>query len=91
MLLVRLVELPPGDARADPRLALLRVDLDRLQPADIDDEAVLDQRVAGHAVPAGAHRERKVVVPSEADGRGNVLRPRHLGDRRGARLDHRVE
>ena len=48
------VDLRPGRAAADPGDAPLRVDLDEVDPAHVEHDA-LAQRAAGDGVAAGAH------------------------------------
>ena len=54
------VELGPRQAAADAHDPALGVDDDLAQAADVDDEAVVDERQAGHRVAAGAHGDAQV-------------------------------
>ena len=59
----------PASAHAT-RLA--RVDLERLQVAQVDDEAAVGGAVAGAAVAAAADRELEPVVAGEGDDESDV-------------------
>ena len=52
------VDLAPGERRRRRGRPGGRVDLELAQAADVDDEAVVDEREAGDRVAAGAHRHR---------------------------------
>lgn len=68
------------------------VDRDGVHPAQVEDQGVGGQGVAGVAVAARTDGDRQVVVAGGADGGGDLRRRRDLGDGRrdpveGAELD----
>ena len=86
-----LVELAEQKAGADACCPRRRIDLDGPQPAHVDDEAVLGQRAAGHAVAARPHGQRQPVVPRVSHrprDRGCVVAAR---DQRGPAVEGAVE
>ena len=72
--------------RASPLLRPARggvgVDVDRLQSAEVEDDAVVDRPVAGDVVAAAADRQRQAGRTCERDRRRDVGRTRSLDDHR---------
>ena len=85
------VDLAPGQAAADADDPPLRVDDQLAQAADVDHEAVLDERRAGDRVAAAAHRDAHAAHPRERERGADLVRMGDAGDVARARLDHRVE
>jgi hypothetical protein len=85
------IELGPGDTRANPRCPPLGVDVDPLHAANVDHEAVVDQRQPGHRVPAGAHGELEPLLAGEGERRDHVVRRGTASHQRRATFDHAVE
>ena len=69
----------------------LRVDDQLAQAADVDDEAVLDERGAGDRVAAAADRDAHAARPRERERGADLVGVGDAGDVARARLDHRVE
>ncbi len=62
-----------GEPRADLRRTGGGVDVDDLQLADVDHDAVVDVRPAFEVVPAAAYPQRDVVLPRPGEGVDHVL------------------
>jgi hypothetical protein len=77
-----LVELTEADTRLNPHDPVLRVQLDPLHQRQVDDQAVVADRMPGKAVPAAAHCQVQTGFPSKPDGAthiGRVGAPGHQG------------
>jgi hypothetical protein len=85
------VDLRPGGAAADAGDAGGRVHLDVAHRPHVEHEPVVDEREAGHGVPAGAHRHRQALLAGEGERGDDVVGGRAAGDQAGPALDHRVE
>ena len=85
------VDLAPGQAAARADDPPLRVDDQLAQAADVDHEAVLDERRAGDRVAAAAHRDAHAARPRERERGADLVGMGDAGDVARARLDHRVE
>ena len=91
VLLGRGVDLGPGQPAAHARDPALGVDHELAQAADVDHEAVLDERQAGDGVAAAAHRDAQVARPRERERGAHLVRVRAARDVARPRLDHAVE
>src|SRR5206468_1421458 len=91
MRLRRGVELLPVRPGSGAGPTTHRIDDDAPHPAEIDDQAVVDQPVAGDAVAATADPDREVVLAREPDGPTDFRVIGRLGDHRRSPIDHRVE
>ena len=85
------VQLAPQHAGADADRAAASVDLDRVEQPDVDHHAVVDERHAGDAVPAGADGHRQPAVARVGERERDIVGARAPGDQRGPFVDHRVE
>ena len=70
-----------GQARLRPRGAFAGIDLQRAHVDEVDHERVVDHAVAGAAVSAPAHAERRLGLACERHGPRDVARVGHPGDR----------
>jgi hypothetical protein len=68
----------------------LRVHLDLADGPQVDHQAAVADRPAGHAVAAGPHRDRQAVVASEPDRGNDVRSVLAAGDHRRAPVDRAV-
>jgi len=68
-----------------------RIDRHVPHPAQVDDEAVIDEPVAGHAMAAAADGDREIVRSRETNGPGDLSCVGALRNQRGSAVDHRVE
>ena len=84
------VELRPGEAGAGAHGARGQIDLDALHRPDVDDEAVVDDAVAGAGVAAGAYGDRQAALAAVRDGRRDVAGVGRLGDQRRVAVDGTV-
>jgi hypothetical protein len=84
------VDLAPRAAAADLDGPALRVDLDALEPGQVDDDAAVARAEPGAVVAAAADGERQPVVAGEADGLRDVVGAGAAGDQRRTLVDHRV-
>jgi hypothetical protein len=84
------VHVAPERAALHPGTPRRRVDPHRAHHREVDHQPALAHRVAGHVVPAAAHRERQAVVAREADAVDHVRRAGAAGDQRRAAVDHAV-
>src|SRR5262249_1779781 len=75
----------------DPGGALLRIDVDPIQHAQIGDDAGVDDGGSGHPVATAVDRERDVLLPGDVHGGDDVVPARAPRDQRGPAIDHRVE
>ena len=80
-----------GQAGARPRRLRARVDLDRVQLAEVDDEPAVDRPVAGAGMAAAPHGEGDAVVADECNRRRHVLRVGDADDRGRSRVDPAVD
>ena len=80
VLLGSAVDLGPRRAAADAHDPAHRVDDDLAEAADVDHEAVLDEREAGHRVAAAAHGGSEVAHPREGERGGDLVRVRAARD-----------
>jgi len=85
------VELCPREAGAGAHGPTGEVDLDALERAQVDHDAVVAYGVAGPGVAAGAHGDRKVVSASVAQHGGDVAGVGRLRDHRRTAVDRAVE
>ena len=74
------IELAEVHAGLDLREAVPRLDPDALQRGQVDDQAVVAEREATHAVPAAPHRHPQVVLARESHRAPDVRRVRTPGD-----------
>jgi hypothetical protein len=77
----------PGSGAGQPPL---RVHLDLADGPQVDHQAAVADRPAGHAVAAGPHRDRQAVVASEPDRGNDVRSVLAAGDHRRAPVDRAV-
>src|SRR6185437_17076209 len=61
-------DLAPGEARAQSRYPRLRIDFKGLHQREIEDDAALDDAVAGETVAAAAHRQFERMLAGKRDG-----------------------
>ena len=85
------VELGPRQAGARPHDAALRIDADRAQAADVDDDSIVDEREPGDRVAAAAHGDAEVAQARVVERGGDVTGVRAADDVAGATLDAGVE
>ena len=92
VLLGRGVDLAPGAAGLDPRRLGRGIDVDALHAAQVDADAAVDDRRAGHAVAAAVDRDRRARCSrASRDRGGDVVGARAPGDERRPAVDHAVE
>jgi hypothetical protein len=84
------VEVAEERAAADACDAALRIDAHAAHARKVDHDPVVTGREARNAVPAAAHRDRKLLRSREADGRDDVGGTRRADDHRRAAVDHPV-
>src|SRR5439155_21324206 len=84
------VEHGPRAAAAGPGRPGVGVDDDRLQRAEVDDDAAVVRAEPGSAVAATAHRQVQPFVAGHADRGSDVGRPRAPHDRSRTLVDHAV-
>ncbi len=66
------------------------IDLDVLQPRQVDHDAAVAGPQPGAVVAAAPHRDEELVLAGEAERRRDVVRARDARDHAGALVDHRV-
>jgi hypothetical protein len=71
------VELAPEDAAASARRLADRIDLDRLQPGEVDHDPAVADAVADHAVAAARARRRRVRPRARIGSRSRRPRSSH--------------
>jgi hypothetical protein len=86
----RVVDLAPEAAAADARRPRDGIDLDVLQPRQVDHDAAVAGPQPGAVVAAAPHRDEELVLAGEAERRRDVVRARDARDHAGALVDHRV-
>src|SRR5207249_4090857 len=91
---------PPGARASSSDASLVRaehlvrvpgVDVDVGHVAQVEDEAVVDERAADDGVTAGAHGDRQRRVAGEGQRRDDVVDGDAAGDEPRPPLDYRVE
>jgi len=90
VLVRRAVDLAPGAAAADPDRPGLRIDVDRLEPGQVDDDAAVARAQPGAVVTATANGQQQAVLVGERDDRRDVVGARAASDDRWAPVDHAV-
>src|SRR5437667_7049171 len=86
----RLVEFVPCDAPADDGGAAYCVDPDLFHGRQVDDQAVITERVPRDVVAAAADGQWKSVIPCKGDRPGHVLRVPTSHNQCRSPVDHRV-
>jgi len=76
-----------GGAAAHPGRLSDRIDLDAVQPGQVDDQAAVADREPGRVVAARAHRHHGVVPPAEAHRAHDVVHVEAAGDEGRAPID----
>jgi hypothetical protein len=89
-LLRRAIELAERDPRLGAGHAGLRIDRNALHRRQVDDNRVVRERVARHAVAAAADRDPEAVFAGEGDCRDDVRGRRAAHDHRRLLVDHPV-
>src|SRR5262249_49948503 len=84
------VQFAPRDAALSPNGLRDGIDVDSLQLGQIDHDAAVRRREAGHAVSAAAHRGLEPGSACEANGRNDVGGPATTSDQRWALVDQAV-
>ena len=84
------VELAEGRAGADSSAALLGIDLDVIQPGDVDHEPAVGDRGPGDVVPAAAHGHAETVLACERERLDDVADLGDPGDERRPPVDQPV-
>ena len=84
------VAVAPGRAALRPHRLRRRVDVDAAHLREVDDEAAVVDRVAGHVVAAALHREQQTLLAREVDRVDDVRRPGALHDQRRSAIDQPV-
>ena len=85
------IELAPGGPALGPRGARGGIDAHGVHVAQVDHQAAVGRRIAGHAVATASHRDLEVVVAGEPDRRDHVRHAAAARDQRGTVVEHPVE
>ena len=90
VLLRSAVDVAPGGTGLDPHRAALRIDMHVAQLGQVDHEAAVGDRGAGHIVPAAADGDGEVVSASERHALAHVRHPGAARDQGRVAVDHAV-
>src|SRR5215210_2058378 len=86
----RPVVVVPRRAALNPSASRLWIDVSTAHLRQVDHDAAFGHRLAGHVVPATAHRDLESLRSSEANRISNVDRVDASGNHRGSLVDHSV-
>jgi hypothetical protein len=84
------IQFAPGQAGLGADGAPRRIDLDLLHRREVDDEAAVADRIAGHVVAASPHCNQEVMRASELDDPDYIVRAGAARDQRRSPVDHPV-
>ncbi len=90
VLVGRAIDLAQRAAAADAHGPRLRVDLDRVQRRQVDDDSVVARAEARAVVPAAAYGDQQIPLACEGDDLRDVGSVGAARDQRGVAVDHRV-